>query len=77
MKVPRRTRVSRRVPRRDQGSNKQKRDQLYRLRILEEEDRVRVGYVDYGSEHDEWRPRRDIVVLSGSGDDPNPDSEDM
>jgi len=39
---------------------------VYHLRLLEEDknrDRVKVRYVGYGSECDEWRAREDIVIL--------------
>ena len=75
VKVPRRARVSKKVKQSSKQASK-----LYRLKILEE-DRVnglvKVGYVGYGSEYDEWRPQSDIVFLSGEGDDdPDPGSGD-
>ena len=39
-------------------------ERLYRLEILEkdnEKDTVKVRYIGYDSNHDEWRPRGDIV----------------
>lgn len=48
---------------------------LYRLRVVEEDKEnslVKVRYVGYGSERDEWRASKDIVVLNetdSSGDD--------
>ena len=50
-------------------------DKLYRLRVLEEDndsDRVKVRYIGYGSEHDEWRAKEDVVVL----DDPDSSSSE-
>ena len=45
-------------------------DQLYPIEVVEEDgDRVKVHYVGYGLEDDEWRKREDIEDLtSGSGD---------
>ena len=41
-------------------------ERLYRLEILEEDDKndtVKVRYVGYDSSHDEWRPRGDILNI--------------
>ena len=78
VKVPRRTR-----PTRENESKQSQSSKLYRLKILEEDkdnpDLVKVGYVGYGSEYDEWRSKKDIVSLAGnddgSEDDPREDSE--
>lgn len=55
-----------------------KQDELYAVTIVERQDtRVKVHYVGYGSEHDEWRPEADIVPLDSNDverdcDDPVP-----
>ena len=44
-------------------------DALYELEVLEEDTtsgRVKVHYTGYGSEHDEWRDKNDIVVMEPS-----------
>ena len=44
-------------------------DALYELEVLEEDTtngRVKVHYTGYGSEHDEWRDKNDIVVMKPS-----------
>ena len=41
-------------------------DKLYELEVIEEDvytSRVKVHYVGYDSEHDEWRDKADIVHL--------------
>lgn len=56
------------------GSND---SELYRLTILEEDpsrEMVKVRYVGYGSEYDEWRPVCDIVDLTEESD---PDDHDQ
>ena len=42
-----------------------KKDKLYDLEVIEEDEytgRVKVHYIDYGAEHDEWRDKTDIVI---------------
>lgn len=42
-------------------------DKLYELEVIEEDvytSRVKVHYVGYDSEHDEWRDKADIVHLN-------------
>lgn len=77
VKIPRCTRV----PKGDLEQTSKHSSKLYRLKILEEDKDnglVKVGYVGYGSDHDEWRPRSDIVFLSGEdGDDPDSGDEDF
>ena len=51
-------------------------DTLYRLTILEEDLEkalVKVRYVGYGSEYDEWRSKEDIVDLHKEESDPSSD----
>ena len=39
---------------------------LYRLRVLEEDEengRVKVGYIGFSDEYDEWRRMEDIVII--------------
>ena len=54
---------------------------LYRLNILEEDKKkklVKVRYIGYGSEFDEWRPMDDIVDLTEENDsDWEEDSSDI
>ena len=53
------------------SSNSEPPNQLYRLNILEEDpsgEMVKVRYVGYGSEFDEWRPMGDIVDLTEEND---------
>ena len=40
-------------------------DALYELEVLEDttNGRVKVHYTGYGSEHDEWRDKNDVVVM--------------
>jgi hypothetical protein len=41
-------------------------DALYELEVLEEDTtngKVKVHYTGYGSEHDEWRDKNDVVVM--------------
>ncbi len=41
----------------------------YALEVLEEDTtngRVKVHYTGYGSEHDEWRDKNDVVVMEPS-----------
>ena len=41
-------------------------DTLYELEVLEEDTtngRVKVHYTGYGSEHDEWRDKNNVVVM--------------
>ena len=60
MKVPKRVRISTRSSISTSGK-------LYRLRVLEEDeanDHVKVRYIGYGSDCDEWRSRNDIVQLN-------------
>ena len=58
-----------RLPRKRQRTRLESADtdqKLYRLRIVEEDneiDFVKVRYLGYGSEDDEWRAREDIVIL--------------
>ena len=49
---------------------------LYRLRILEEDPekrRVRVRYVGYSDEYDEWRRMDEIVTVDHHEDEDNSD----
>ena len=55
-------------------------DKLYRLRVLEEDnegERVKVRYIGYGSEHDEWREKGDIVVLDDADSCCNEECDDI
>ena len=53
------------VPKRTRVHSRGEKNKLYHLRVLEEDgERVKVAYVGYGSQHNEWRPRSDIVVLN-------------
>ena len=55
------------LPRLSRTSGKPRKDnKLYELEVLEEDDlhgRVKVHYLGYDSQHDEWRDRDDIVSL--------------
>ena len=62
-----------RLPRSFRGSRKntceREESKLYRLRVLEEDgDSVKVSYIGYGSQYDEWRPRTEVVLLDGNED---------
>jgi len=49
-------------------------DKLYRLQILEEDQengRVKVGYVGYGDEFDEWRRVEEVVSIDDDEEDDN------
>lgn len=56
---------------------------LYHLRVVEEDKEnslVKVRYVGYSSEHDEWRASKDIVVLNetdSSGDDSDEERDSL
>ena len=55
-------------------------DKLYPLTVLEEDeekDLVKVSYVCYGSEYDEWRPKKDILHIGEeeSGDSSSDESQ--
>jgi len=53
-------------------------DKLFRLNVLEEDDatgRVKVSYVGYGSECDEWKGRDEIVVIESESDGECAESE--
>ena len=42
-------------------------EKLYRLKVIEEDETkgwVKVSYMGYGSQYDEWRPKSDIIDLS-------------
>ena len=46
------------------SGNSRKDNKLYELEVLEEDDgRVKVHYLGYDSQYDEWRDRDDIVSL--------------
>ena len=53
-------------------------DKLYRLCVLEEKERgqVKVHYVGYGSEYDEWRAKEDVVVLNNPASSGDEESDD-
>ena len=52
------------LPKAKRSRTASERDQLYAVTIVERQDkRVKVHYVGYGSQHDEWRDEADIVPL--------------
>ena len=51
---------------RDQTTRMQGSQRLYELEIVEEDDftsRVKVHYIGYDSEYDQWRNKEDVVVI--------------
>ena len=39
-------------------------DKLYRLQVVEKDELVKVRYIGYDSNYDEWRPASDIIDLT-------------
>ena len=76
VKVPKRIRVSTR----SRDNVNPTAGKLYRLRVLEEDeanaDHVKVRYIGYGSECDEWRSRKDIVHLNDEESSSSSDESD-
>ena len=55
------------LPKAKRSCTASKKDELYAVTIEERQDtRVKVHYVGYGSQHDEWRDEADIVPLDVS-----------
>lgn len=74
--VPKRTRTSTKSHSKE---NSESPDRLYRLRVLEEDkenDLVKVRYIGYSSNYDEWRSRKDVVRLNGDEQGSSSDEND-
>ena len=58
------------LPRAERAAKQVQDDHLYELEVIEEDEysgRVKVHYTGYGPEHDEWRDKKDVVVLKPKG----------
>ena len=58
------------LPRAERAAKQVQDDHLYELEVIEEDEysgRVKVHYIGYGPEHDEWRDKKDVVVLKPKG----------